>query len=81
MVVVVPRVQLKHRVDPLGLIEYLNLFCVLPDIPQNRIPGLALLISQGKVHTVRPTLWLVGEDVLLHAGKPEGAGHAPYTGK
>ena len=56
MVVVVPRVQLKHRVDPLGLIECLNLFCVLPDIPQDLVSRFALLVTQGKVHTIWPPL-------------------------
>ena len=81
MVVVVPRVQLKHRVDPLGLIEYLNLFCVLPDIPQDLVSRFALLVTQGKVHTIWPPLRFMGEDILFHTGKPEGTGHAAHPGK
>ena len=30
---------------------------------------------------IRPTLWLMGKDVLLHAGKPEGAGYAAHSRK
>ena len=81
MVVVVTRIYLKHRVDPLALIEGLDLLCVLPDTPQNRIPGLALLVSQGEVHAVRPTLWLIGEDIVLHSGKPERARHTAHPRK
>ena len=81
MVVVVPRVQLKHRVDPLGLIECLNLFCVLPDIPQDLVSRFALLVTQGKVHTIWPPLRFMGEDILFHTGKPEGTGHAAHPGK
>ena len=81
VVVVVARVQLKHRVDPLGLIERLDLLRILPDIPQDRVPGLALFVSQGEVDAVWLALGLVGKDVLLHAGKPEGAGHAAHPGK
>ena len=81
MVVVVPRVQPKHRVDPFVLEEGLDLFRVLTDASQDRVPGLALLISQRKVHTVRPMLWFMGEDILFHTWKPERAGHAAYTGK
>lgn len=44
-------------------------------------PCFALLISQKKVHTIRPALWLIGKDVLLHVGKPEGTGHAVHSGK
>lgn len=48
-----------------------------------RRPGfrVLLLISQGKIDAVCPALWRVGEDILLHAGKPERAGHAAYAGK
>ena len=81
MVVVISGVQLKHRVDSLGLIEGLNLFRILPDAPQNWVSGFALLVPQGEIYAVGPTLWLVKKDVLLHAGIPEGAGHAPYMGK
>ena len=81
VVVVVARVQLKHRVDPLVLIERLDLLRILPDIPQDRVPGLALLVSQGEVDAVWLALGLVGKDVLLHAGKPERAGHAAHPGK
>ena len=75
MVVVISGVQLKHCVDPLALIECLNLFCVLPDTSQKWVTGLALLVSQGEVHAVRQTLWLMGENVLFHAGKPKRARH------
>ena len=75
MIVVITWIQLEHCVNSLGLIECLNLFRVLPDIPQDRVSSFALLISKRKVHTVRPTLWLVRKDVLLHTGKPERAGH------
>lgn len=81
MVVVATRILLKHRVDPLALIEGLNLLRILPDAPQDWVPGLALLVPQGEVDAVRPAFGLMGEEVLLHAGKPEGAGHATYTGK
>ena len=81
MIVMVPRVQLKHCVDSLALIERLNLFRILPDAPQNWVSGFALLVTQREIYAVRPMLWLVGKDVLLHTGKPEGAGHASYTGK
>ena len=81
VVVVVARVQLEYRVDPLVLIERLDLLRVLPDAPQDRVPGLALLVPQGEVDAVRPALGLMGEEVLPHAGKPEGAGHAAHPGK
>ena len=81
MVVVVTRVQLKHRVDPPGLIESLDLFRILPNVSQDRGLAFALFVSKRKVHIVRQTLWLVEEDVLLHFGKPERAGYAAYTGK
>ena len=81
MIVVVPRVQLKHRVDPFVLEEGLDIFRVLADASQDRVPGLALLISQRKVHAVRPMLWFMREDILFHTWKPERAGHAAYTGK
>ena len=68
-VIVIAWIQLEHCVNSLGLIEGLNLFHVLPDVPQNRVPGLTLLVSQGKVHVVRPTLWLVRKNVLLYSGK------------
>lgn len=48
---------------------------------QDRILGFALLISQREIYAVRLVLWLIGEDVLLHAGKPEGAGYAAHPGK
>ena len=66
MIVVVPRVQLKDRVDPFVLEEGLDIFRVLADASQDRVPGLALLISQRKVHAVRPMLWFMGEDILFH---------------
>ena len=81
MVVVVTWVQLKHRVDPLGLIKGLNLFRILPHAPQNRVSGFALLVSQGELHMVWLALWFVGEDVVLHSGKPERAGHAAHPRK
>ena len=81
MIVVVTRIKLKYRVDPLTLIEGLDLLCVLPDTPQDRIPGRALLVPQGEVHAVRSALRRMGEEVLLHAGKPEGAGHAAHPGE
>ena len=72
---------MKHCVDPLALIEGLDIFRVLPNAAQDRVSGLALLVSQGEIYAVRPTLRLMGEDVLLHAGIPEGAGHAAHTGE
>lgn len=42
MIVVVARVQMKHRVNSLFLIEGLNFLYVLPSTPQDRTPGLAL---------------------------------------
>ena len=77
----VARIHLKHCVDPLALIEGMNLLRILPDAPQDRVPGLTLLVPQGEVDAVRPALGLMGEEVLLHAGKPEGAGHAAHPGK
>ena len=35
----------------------------------------------GEVHAVGPALGLVGEEVLLHAGIPEGAGYDAHPGK
>ena len=81
MVVVVARIQLKYCVDPLVLIEGLDLLRVLSDAPQDGVPSLALLVSKGEVDAVRLALGLVGEDVLLHAGEPERAGHAAHPGK
>ena len=81
MVIVISGVQLKHRVDSLGLIEGLNLFRILPDAPQNWVSDFALLVPQGEIHAVRPALWLMGEDILLHSRKPERAGHAAHTGE
>ena len=81
MVVVVPRVQLKHRVNPFVLEEGLDIFRVLADASQDRVSGLALLISQRKVHTIWPLFRFMGEDILFHTWKPERAGHAPYTRK
>ena len=81
MIVVVPRVQLKHRVDPFVLEEGLDIFRVLADASQDRVSGLALLISQRKVHTIWPLFRFMGEDILFHTWKPERAGHAPYTRK
>ena len=76
MIVVVPRVQLKHRVDPFVLEEGLDIFRVLADASQDRVPDLALLISQRKVHTIWPLFRFMGEDILFHTWKPERAGHA-----
>ena len=81
MVVVAARIQLEHRVDSFVLIEGPDLLRVLPNAPQDRVPGLPLLVPQGEVDAVRPALGFVGEEVLLHAGKPEGAGHAAHPGK
>ena len=78
---VVARVQLEHRVDPFALVISAYLFGVLLNRAQDRILGFALLIPQRKVHTIWPTLWLMGKDVLLHTRKPEGAGHAAHPGK
>ena len=66
MVVVVTRIQLKHRVDPPGLIEGLDLFRVLPHAPQNGVSGFALLVSQGEVHVVWLALRFVGEDIVTY---------------
>ena len=81
MVVVIARIQLEYRINPLALIECLSFFRIQPDAPQNWVSGFALLVPQREIYAVRPTLWLVRKDVLLHAGIPEGAGHAPYMGK
>ena len=74
-IVVVARIQLEYRINPLALVKDMNLFRVLSDTLKDRVPGLALLISQGKVHMIWPTLWFMGEDVLLHSGKPERSRH------
>ena len=66
MVVVVPRVQLKHRVNPFVLEEGLDSLRVLTDASQDRVPDLALLISQRKVHTIWPLFRFMGEDILVH---------------
>ena len=81
VVMIIYWIQLDHCVDPPCLIEHLELFRVLLDTLKNRVPGLALHISQRKVHAIWPTLWLMGEDVPLHSGKPEKSKHAAYTGK
>lgn len=78
---VVARAQLEHRVNPFTLVISAYLLGVLLNCAQNRIPGFALLIPRRKVHTIWPTLWLMGKDVLLHTRKPEGAGHAAHPGK
>src|SRR5699024_7849224 len=72
---VVARVQLEHCVDPPALVISAYLLGVLLNCAKDRIPGFALLISQREIDAVRPALWLMGEDVLLHTRKPEGAGH------
>lgn len=77
----VARVQLKYRVNFLAPIERLDLLCIPADAPQDRVPGLALLVSQREVDAVRQALGLVGKDVLLHAGEPEGTGHAAHPRK
>ena len=76
MIVVITWIQLEHCVNSLGLIEGLNLFRVLPDISQKWVSGFILLVTQRKVHVVRQTLWLMGENVLLYSGKPERTGYA-----
>ena len=81
MIVVIARIQLEYRINPLALVEIMNLFCVLPDISQKWVSSFILLVTQRKVHVVRQTLWLMGENVLLYSGKPERTGHAAYTGK
>ena len=78
---VVAWVQLEHRVDSHVLVIRTYLLGILQNCAQDRILGFALLITQRKVHTIRPTLWLVGEDLLFYTGKPEGAGHAAHPGK
>ena len=78
---VVAWIQLEYRVDLLALVIRRYLLGILLNRAQNRVFGFALLIPQRKVHMIRPTLWLMGKDVLLHAGKPEGAGHAAHPGK
>lgn len=72
---------MKHRINPFALVESMNLFCVLSDTSQNRVSSFALLVTQGKVHTIWTSLWLMGEDVLLHSRKPKRAGDAAYTRK
>lgn len=78
---VVAGVQLEHRVDPPALVISAYLLGVRLNRAQDRILGFALLISQREIYAVRLVLWLMGEDVLLHSGKPEGAGHAAHPGK
>ena len=80
-IVVIAQIQLEYRINPLALIESMNLFCVLPDISQKWVSSFILFVTQRKVHVVRQTLWLMGENVLLYSRKPERTGHAPYTGK
>ena len=81
MIVVIAWIQLEYRINSLALVESINLFCVLPDTSQKRVSSFVLLVTQRKVHVVRQTLWLKGEDVLLYSRKPERIGRAPYTGK
>ena len=81
MIVVVTRIQLEYRINPLALVESMYLFCVLPDTSQKWVSSFVLLVTQRKVHAVRQTLWLMGADVLLYSRKPERTGRAPYTGK
>ena len=76
MVVVIARIQLEYRINPLALVKSMNLFCVLPDTSQKWVSSFVLLVAQRKVHVVRQTLWLMGENVLFHAGKPKRARHA-----
>ena len=81
IIVVVTRIQLEYRINPLALVESMYLFCVLPDTSQKWVSSFVLLVAQRKVHVVRQTLWLMGEDVLLYSRKPERIGRAPYTEK
>ena len=81
MIVVIARIQLEYRINPLALVESMNLFCVLPDTSQKWVSSFVLLITQRKVHVVRQTLRLMEEDVLLYSGKPKRARYATYTGK
>ena len=81
MVIVIAWVQLKYRVNSLAMVKSANLFRVLLDSFKNRVSGLALLISQGNVHMIWPTFWFMGEDVLLHSGKPERPRHTAHTGE
>ena len=78
---VVAGIQLEHRVDAFALVKSPDLLCIFLNCFQDWIACLSLLVPQREIYAVRPTLWLVRKDVLLHTGKPEGAGHASYTGK
>ena len=71
MVKVIPLIQLKHRLNSVSFIKSCHLFRILLDSFQNRIPGLAFSISQGKVQAIWPPLWFVGSNVLFHSGKPQ----------
>ena len=81
LVIVIAWIQLEHCVNALALIEGVNLLCVLSNTSQSRVSSFALLVPQGEIHAVRPALWLMGEDILLHSRKPERAGHAAHTGE
>ena len=48
MIVMVPRVQLKHCVDFLASVESMNLLCVPLDTSQNRVSSFALLVPREK---------------------------------
>ena len=78
---VVARIQMEHRVDPPAMVISAYLLGVRLNRAQDRILGFALLISQREIYAVRLVLWLMGEDVLLHSGKPKGAGHTAHPGK
>ena len=74
-------IQLERCVNALASIEGVNFLCVLSNISQNRVSSFTLVVPQGEIHAVRPALWLMGEDILLHSRKPERAGHAAHTGE
>lgn len=81
MVVMAARIHLKHGIDSLALIKSLNLLRILPNLTQNLISGLVLLVSQRKIHALRPPLRFLRKDILLYLGIPEGAGHAAHAGE
>ena len=59
------RIHLKHGIDSLALIKSLNLLRILPNLTQNLISGLVLLVSQRKIHALRPPL----RDVYKRQGR------------
>lgn len=81
LVIVIAWIQLERCVNALASIEGVNFLCVLSNISQNRVSSFTLFVPQGEIHAVRPEIWLMGEDILLHSRKPERAGHAAHTGK